>query len=458
MCIRDRWYQRRVHGESLQTQQRQSKMSSFKIALFLVLVASSYAAYQYNSSDIFLGEDHVPGFINIADGADLFYWLFRSRTRPESDPLVFWLTGGPGCSSVVALFSENGPFSVNATDITLILNKYSWSNTSNIVFVDQPRQTGFSKGGGYVINEGQIASDFYIFLTGFLDKHPEYKGREVFITGESYAGHYIPAISAYIVRQNNTNINFVGLAIGNGWVDPYTQYPQYAEFAFENNLLDKFTYTALQGAFKLCQILIATKLWPLAFYECNIAQSTILGNPQAPRFNVYDIRKKCDFPPLCYDFSPIDKFVARVDVREAIGVGDRSWESCNMVVHTFLLGDWLSSLQDDITYLLRQNISTLIYSGDKDYICNWRGGEAWTNEINWAYKDVFNRAKYIDWNVDGKNYGQYKQAEYLTFLRVYDAGHMVPMDQPEASLGMLNKFFHKWAAERRLKNTKLVVE
>lgn len=77
-----------------------------------------------------------------------------------------------------------------------------------------------------------------VFLDGFVAANPEYKGRDFFITGESYAGHYIPAI-AYYLSHNVTDLglNFKGVAIGNGWVDPYVQYPQYAEFAYENKLI-----------------------------------------------------------------------------------------------------------------------------------------------------------------------------------------------------------------------------
>jgi len=147
----------------------------------------------------------------------------------------------------------------------------------------------------------------------------------MFITGESYAGHYIPAISAYLVSQNNTDANLVAFAIGNGWVDPYLQYPAYAEFAYENKLIGKVQYYALKVAFKGCQGIIKTGIWLVAMEVCQIAVTTILGIPTKPRFNVYDIRKKCDFPPLCYDFSSVDKFLARADVIEELGVTGRKW-------------------------------------------------------------------------------------------------------------------------------------
>ncbi len=87
-------------------------------------------------------------------------------------------------------------------------------------------------------NETAIAEDFYTFLTKFIAKYPKYENRNMFITGESYAGHYIPRISSYILKQKNPKINLVGAAIGNGWVDPYDQYPEYVTFALENNLID----------------------------------------------------------------------------------------------------------------------------------------------------------------------------------------------------------------------------
>ena len=412
---------------------------------FLALVLPSLTA------DIFLNEDHYPGFINVTDqGDDLFYWLFKSRNDKANDPLVFWLTGGPGCSSALAVFTENGPFTVG-NDSNLIHNAYSWNEQANLVFVDQPVGTGFSKGSilDYATSEEVIASDFYVFLKGFLERFPEYIRRPIFITGESYAGHYIPAISAYIYSQNNTDVNLAGLAIGNGWVDPYLQYPQYNTFALENDLIGKTQSILLDGAFKVCQGLIDTGVWLVAMEACQLAVTTILGFPLAPRFNVYDIRKQCDYPPLCYDFSPVENFLKRADVIESLGVQGRTWESCNMVVHTALLGDWVTDLSDKVAYLLNNGVNILVYSGDKDFICNWRGGEAWTKAVNWTHGEEFANASYVEWKEGANKYGEMKQVENFVFLKVYDAGHMVPLDQPEAALDMLTRFLKKWASEKQ---------
>lgn len=73
----------------------------------------------------------------------MFYWLFKSRENPATDPIVIWLSGGPGCSSELALFYENGPFGLNE-DLSLKFNAFSWNNGSNLLFVDNPIGTGFS--------------------------------------------------------------------------------------------------------------------------------------------------------------------------------------------------------------------------------------------------------------------------------------------------------------------------
>jgi len=183
-----------------------------------------------------------------------------------------------------------------------------------------------------------------LFLQGFLQKHPEMQGRQLFITGESYAGHYIPAISAYLHKQQDPSINLVGFAIGNGWTSPYQQYPAYNSFSYENKLIGGVQHQLLKAGFAACQLAIESGVWFAALEVCQLGVSTILGLPVAPRFNVYDIREKCEHPPLCYDFSRVDRFLARADVQKALGVEGRKWQDCNMEVHTFLLGDWITDL------------------------------------------------------------------------------------------------------------------
>lgn len=84
------------------------------------------------------------------------------------------------------------------------------------------------------------------------------------------------------------------------------------------------------------------------------------------------------------------------------------------------------------------DVEVLVYSGDKDWICNWRGGEAWTHDTKWKGKEEFNKQEYADWKVNDVPAGSLKQYGNLHFLKVFEAGHMVPMNQPVAASHMIN--------------------
>ena len=171
--------------------------------------------------------------LNRTSAAEMFYFYFRSRHDSASAPVVLWMTGGPGCSSELALFAENGPYVVNAFDDgeTLSINEHGWDVVSNLIYVDQPIGTGFSYSTDPrddVHDEKRVAEDVLSFLSEFSDAHPELKGRDFFITGESYAGHYVPAVSyaVFEAQQRGQGPAFIlkGLAIGNGLTEPEIQY------------------------------------------------------------------------------------------------------------------------------------------------------------------------------------------------------------------------------------------
>lgn len=157
---------------------------------------------------------------------------------------MIWLTGGPGCSSLLALMMENGPCSVK-DDMTLKNNPFSWNSNANIMWIDQPAGVGFSYGdvSEYDTNEKMVGDDMYHFLQAFFTAHPAYNKNPFYVFGESYGGHYVPAVAYRIftgnqqVKQNMTNdvhIPLAGMGIGNGLTDPALQYPLYPEMAFKN--------------------------------------------------------------------------------------------------------------------------------------------------------------------------------------------------------------------------------
>jgi serine carboxypeptidase-like clade 4 len=359
------------------------------------------------------------------------------------------------------------------------------------MFVDQPVGTGFSHSRNpldFVRNEAQVAQQLYDFLQAFFQKYPQLDGRPFYITGESYAGHYVPAISAKIVEENGKkqqpHINLKAMAIGNGLVEPLTQYGAYSDFMYSNGLVDEETHASVNDAYNTtcapaivaCQsdsrtvVQAALKAAALGAFPgslpslaasspelagspmscilaadvCNAGVVEPLLNAAAAKeghtVNVYDIRDSCSHPPLCYDMSDLDAYMGLPDVLEALGVsGGRTWTECSTSVHMLLTEDWMQNLELRIPTILASGVRVLIYAGDQDFICNVEGNRRWVDVMQWGEADAFAAAPQQTWHVNGQPAGLAKSAGGLTFLQVFQAGHMVPMDQPEAALDMLHR-------------------
>jgi len=226
-------------------------MFVYLIALtFLLIIKADTHRNSATNAGPFINETWYSGLVEVNDkGADIFYWWFESRNDTKNDPLVLWLTGGPGCSSEIALFMENGPYAFEDDNKTLKSNPHSWNSNANLLYVDQPIGTGFSQTNGSRLNrnEDQVAENMFVFMSRFLEKYPQLQGRNFYISGESYAGHFVPAIThAFLFKhKGELKLNLKGMAIGNGLVDPYLQYPQYNHFAYENGLISKAEHIVL---------------------------------------------------------------------------------------------------------------------------------------------------------------------------------------------------------------------
>lgn len=191
---------------------------------------------------------HWAGYVDVASKGHLFYWLFEAWEAPSTAPLVVWLNGGPGCSSMDGLFLENGPFQLGSdSPQTVSVNNHAWAAAANVLYIDQPVGTGLSytTSNVYPKNDGDVNKALLDFFNGFFAIHKDLVGREMFLTGESHAGHYLPSLAQAIVLRNEKlqgldkkapaassveSLNLGGVAIGNGWFDPRTQY-DVSEFA-----------------------------------------------------------------------------------------------------------------------------------------------------------------------------------------------------------------------------------
>jgi len=407
----------------------------------------------------------IAGRLPASKSSKYFFWLFESKSDPSTDPLLMWLSGGPGCSSQLALLVENGPCGVNKETGKTEINPYSWHNNANVMWVDQPSGVGFSTGLD-VHDEDGVATNMWTFLQNFYQQFPEYQQNKFYVFGESYAGHYVPAITNRIWKNNKDaelKIPLAGLGIGNGLTNPEEQYKWYAEFGKDGcaaegghapqslpkgeTTIMKIATPACTGAIHLCnhgdpdpvtgKILNVTACLA-ATNLCNIFTEYPI---EFTDLNPYDVRIKCDKRPLCYDLDYVGDYLNSADVQSQLGVSGK-WGSCNKAVQLLFTGagDYMVNFHELIPPMLEDGIEALIYAGEMDYLCNWCGNKAWAKKLEWKGKDAFNAASDDDYTLNGKVVGRLRSAQGFHFMQAYDAGHLMPMDKPDVALDMLNKF------------------
>ena len=318
-------------------------------------------------------------------------------------------------------------------------NPYSWNAYYDIMFIDQPVATIYASvkdNAHYCRNETCVAGNFHKFLNNFLQyHHPEYAGVPLYITGESYAGHYIPAIVAHIIRVKNPLINLKAAAIGNGLSDVGVQLQLYPDFVREEGRIGHISYFLLKALTGICRVAMAYDLRIFDMFCISIIGAVA---QTADIKNYYDIRRNDTDDDLMLK---VAELLNSTESQETFGVHYRVInEMCNWTVYQNMMGDWCTPVANDIAFALNSGMRIMLYYGDKDYICNWRGGEILADSLNWYGQKGYKGQSYQTVMYQNKKHGEYKKMDKLTFLRVYDAGHMVPSDQGEFALYMLKNF------------------
>lgn len=212
-------------------------ITSYICCIGLILFPCVYNAEVKDQITSLPGIDKLPsfkqysGYLKASSTKRFHYWFAESQNNPATDPVVLWLNGGPGCSSLDGFLSENGPLLVvNAS--SLKENQYSWNKDANVIYLESPAGVGYSYDMNGVVqtDDDEVATNNYNALVDFFTKFPEYAKNDFYITGESYGGIYIPTLSIKIleakylklkvnqVQSPNPPINLKGMAIGNGLI------------------------------------------------------------------------------------------------------------------------------------------------------------------------------------------------------------------------------------------------
>lgn len=397
------------------------------------------------------------GYLTVNGDSHMFFWFFESRSNPSTDPTLLWLNGGPGCSSLEGLLFENGPAIVQS-DLSLKRNPWSWNNKANVIYLDQPVNAGYSYSQNSVSTTTAASKDVYAFLSLFFHSFPKYQKTEFHIAGESYGGHYIPVFASDILRAQNRIFNLTSVLIGNGLTDPLTQYAYYEPMACGDggvdSVLSSFSCMLMRSSLPSCTGAIQRcynnpQDTDACSWASQLCQMTQMQAFQRTGLNVYDMRRQCEQTAsgLCYtQMEAVAGYLNQDKVKAAIGANPSiDYQSCNNKINGMFnaAGDWMQPYHLRVAELLNSNIPVLIYAGDKDFICNWLGNQAWTKALNYGEHNQFANQKPRQWTVNNKAAGEITNYERFSFLRVYNAGHMVPYDQPENAWHMLDSWLSK---------------
>lgn len=447
------------------------------------------------------------GYADVDKDQHSFFWFFEARdVDPQHAPLTIWINGGPGSSSMIGLFEELGPCRVDYHG-KVYDNPYSWSRLSNVLFVDQPTQVGFSYSvpvpGSMSPDDGEItvlpnnscpagangacgtwslpeanltanstvnaAPNMWKTLQGFMGAFPQYAREGVHFATESYGGHYGPIFNDYFVKQNEKNIpeakniSLQSVLIGNGWVDPVVHYQAFYNFTvspgstydipFYNQSIQEKLYDNVWGQGKCVdQMNECAKNGDNE--QCRTADGFCAENVESflgryAKRDEYDTR---ELNPDPFPYSFYVEYLNRADVQAAIGA------FTNFSTSNSAVGDAFSTTGDDgretgtieaIRDLLHHDIAVALYAGDADYNCNWLGFQKVAEMIG---APGWSRAGFADLvTSDGKLHAQVKQARKFSFTRFFEAGHEVPFYQPLASL----EFFERVISGRDIATGKV---
>jgi len=439
------------------------------------------------------------GYLTSTGSRHLHYWFVESQSSPAEDPLVLWFNGGPGCSSMEGMLREHGPFSLQKNGRNLTYNPYAWNKAANVLYMEAPAGVGFSYSddGEYNTGDSEVANANYAALKNFFKKFPEYDGRSFFITGESYAGVYVPMLAAQVVHDDT--INLAGIMIGNGLSsydinDNSVMYFWYYHGLIGAKTWDRLVKECCGGSQKDCNFIEGAK----HSLMCRLDVSSVQAKVYSEGINMYNILSPCaggvssglrenlyrmaddestivhhDFgnlfrsnklihqhrlfladartnasmtvklSPPCTNDTDIETYMNSAAVKKALHIAPNLpyWTLCSDKVSAGYDREFSTMIKFYETIMASgKKPRILLYNGDIDMACNFLGDEWFVDSL--GKQLLVERRPWLVKDQDGYNQiaGYVKQFHRISFLTVKGAGHMVPTDKPKEAFEMLTRF------------------
>ncbi|KAJ4710457.1 Carboxypeptidase [Melia azedarach] len=423
------------------------------------------------------------GYITVSKshGRALFYWFFEASSKPKEKPLLLWLNGGPGCSSIgYGEAEELGPFLTQKGKPELKLNPYTWNKAANLLFLESPVGVGFSYTNTTTdisqLGDTIAAKDSYTFLINWFKRFPQFKSHELYIAGESYAGHYVPQL-AEVIFDSNKNvskknyINLKGFMIGNALLDDETDQRGMIDYAWDHAVISDGLYfeikrkcnfsvehiaqisdpcgDALDRYFAVYKIIDMYSLYTPFCVNSNLTTKTtrklpiIRGNIAPRLFSTFDgwRKKPAGYDPCASDYTEV--YLNRADVQKALHANitgiSYPWTHCSN--HISFWNDAPSSILPTIRKLKAGGLRIWVYSGDTD-------GRIPVTATRYTLRKLGFKTieEWTPWYSNQQVGGWTIVYDGVVFVTVRGAGHQVPTFAPKQSLQLIQHFL----ADRKL--------
>ncbi|KAF8047622.1 hypothetical protein N665_2916s0003 [Sinapis alba] len=434
-----------------------------KLLLLLPLVLIMLA-YSEGSTVRYLPgfQDPLPfeletGYIGVGEAEEeqLFYYFIKSERTPEEDPLLIWLTGGPGCSSLSGLLIENGPLTFkiefDSGDIpSLVTTTYSWTKVANIIYLDQPVGTGFSYSRNLfpdILSDTGSAKRVHEFVGNWLAKHPDYFSNPFYVAGNSYSGRVVPVIVQEISNGNGLcckpQINLQGYLLGNPVTELDNNPNWRIPFAHGMALISDELYESLRRSCRGNY----TKVDPLNTKCMNLVEEykkCVNGLDIT-----YILGPKCQDPSDPYESNPPEhrmtvhstRWANEESVRRALHVEKGSigkWSTCYRKIH------YTYDIESSVPYHKNNSIQgyrSLIFSGDHDMLVPFLATQDWIRSLNYSIVEDWR-----PWMVHNQVAGYTRTyANKMTFATVKGGGHTIVYHPDEYSV-----MFKRWVSGQPL--------
>ncbi|CAF2241213.1 BnaA08g12060D [Brassica napus] len=394
-------------------------------------------------------------------GRSLFYYFVEAATQPETKPLTLWLNGGPGCSSVGGgAFTELGPFYPTGDGRGLRINPMSWNKASNLLFVESPAGVGWSysnTSSDYNTGDETTAKDMLVFLIRWFSKFPELKARDFFLTGESYARHYIPQLADAILSYNRESsgfkINVKGIAIGNPLLKLNTDTSAVYEYLWSHGIISDELRQEIIRQCDFNNIPNLSNACIKAATEAGVVSQFI---------DVDDVLRDLCYPSIVQQELRLKKMATHMsigmdvcmtyerkfyfnlpEVQHALHANRTrlpyEWSMCSTLVNYRGIDSNISMLPL-LKRIIQNKTPVWIFSGDQDSIVPFLGTRTnireLAHDLNFSttlpYGHWFHKDQVGGWVTE---YGK-----LLTFATVRGAAHRVPYAQPARALHMFSCF------------------